>query len=316
MVDTLLLHFGFFGTYNTSMKNNKKTLINLISYVVVFAFCLTGVVWMLCTCQNHQENFAAIFCFYTNDSNILAVISSFLMVVFFTISLFKKDIKLPHWLGLLNLMSMLGVLLTFLVVVCVLLPMDGGGMFGDEFIFLHLLSPIAYVLVFAFLNKDYRYVWTDSFYTIIPVLLYGIVILSLVGTGKIEAPYPFLSFDDPLILVVSVLGILIGTWLLGLLFIWLSNGLGNLINGRNVDEAKDSNPEAPEAKDEGNNDVRTYHISRKPFSKEWQVKLANGEKAIKLFSTQKEAIAYAKDLVDKNGGSIRIHSMKGSLRKE
>ena len=62
--------------------------------------------------------------------------------------------------------------------------------------------------------------------------------------------------------------------------------------------------------------ARVYHISRSKFvSRSWQIKLANGEKAIKIFPTQAEAIAYAKQLVKSQGGSIRIHSMKGQLRK-
>ena len=62
--------------------------------------------------------------------------------------------------------------------------------------------------------------------------------------------------------------------------------------------------------------ARVYHIARSKFvSRHWQVKLAGGEKAIKIFPTQAEAIAFAKDLVRKQGGSIRIHSMKGQLRK-
>lgn len=62
--------------------------------------------------------------------------------------------------------------------------------------------------------------------------------------------------------------------------------------------------------------ARVYHISRsKLIGGQWQVKLATGEKAIKLFETQKEAIEYAKKLVRTQGGSIRIHSMKGQMRK-
>lgn len=62
--------------------------------------------------------------------------------------------------------------------------------------------------------------------------------------------------------------------------------------------------------------ARTYHISKHLLSNSWQVKLANGEKAIKLFNTQREAIDYAKQLVTTQGGSIRIHSKKGKIRKE
>lgn len=61
--------------------------------------------------------------------------------------------------------------------------------------------------------------------------------------------------------------------------------------------------------------ARTYHISRHFTSGKWQVKLAHGEKAIKVLDTQKEAIDYAKNLVKTQGGSIRIHSVKGKIRK-
>ena len=61
--------------------------------------------------------------------------------------------------------------------------------------------------------------------------------------------------------------------------------------------------------------ARVYHIARAKDGSSWQVKLANGEKAIKIFNTQAEAIDFANDLVSKNGGSIRVHSMKGSIRK-
>ena len=62
--------------------------------------------------------------------------------------------------------------------------------------------------------------------------------------------------------------------------------------------------------------TRVYHIAQsKTIDGQWQVKLAGGERAIKIFKTQKEAIEYAKGLVRTQGGSIRIHSMKGKLRK-
>ena len=60
--------------------------------------------------------------------------------------------------------------------------------------------------------------------------------------------------------------------------------------------------------------TRTYHISKHP-SGQWQIKLASSDKAIKLFDTQAEAIAYAKGLVESRGGSVRIHSVKGRMRR-
>ncbi len=61
--------------------------------------------------------------------------------------------------------------------------------------------------------------------------------------------------------------------------------------------------------------ARVYHISKQSDGIQWQVKLATGKKPIKLFKTQAEAIDFAKRLTKTQGGSIRIHSVKGRMRK-
>lgn len=65
----------------------------------------------------------------------------------------------------------------------------------------------------------------------------------------------------------------------------------------------------------GANGAKIYHISKRKDDGKWQVKFANGSKAIKLFDTQAEAIDYAKTLAKNQEGSIRIHSVKGKIRK-
>lgn len=60
---------------------------------------------------------------------------------------------------------------------------------------------------------------------------------------------------------------------------------------------------------------RVYHISRQKLVGKWQVKLAGSDKVIKFFDTQLEAINFAKALVKTQGGSIRIHSVVGKMRK-
>ncbi|MFA6624805.1 MAG: DUF2188 domain-containing protein [Bacilli bacterium] len=86
--------------------------------------------------------------------------------------------------------------------------------------------------------------------------------------------------------------------------------------GSEEEEEKNEIKAEKEAKAKGYGDgPRVYHIGRQP-SGVWQVKLATGQKAIKLFDTQAQAIDYAKSLVKTQGGSIRIHSRKGHMRKE
>ena len=58
-----------------------------------------------------------------------------------------------------------------------------------------------------------------------------------------------------------------------------------------------------------------YHISIREDGK-WQVKGAKADKALKLFDTQKEAIAYAKVVAGNQEGNIVIHKVDGKIRKQ
>lgn len=75
--------------------------------------------------------------------------------------------------------------------------------------------------------------------------------------------------------------------------------------------AKEEKAEAKEKKT-----AKNYHVSLRKDDGKWQVKFAGGEKAIKLFSTQAEAIAYAKKLAENREGNISIHKKDGKLRKQ
>lgn len=64
----------------------------------------------------------------------------------------------------------------------------------------------------------------------------------------------------------------------------------------------------PEPKKEA---TRTYHLVKRSDGK-WEVKFAGGQKAIKLFDTQKEAVEYSKKMADNQGGSMLVHNSKGA----
>lgn len=85
--------------------------------------------------------------------------------------------------------------------------------------------------------------------------------------------------------------------------------------------------EKPAAKQESKTEVKAddnktakpankvYHIAKRKDDGMWQIKAAGGGKAIKLFKTQKEAIAYCKTLAENQDASIMIHKEDGSFRK-
>ena len=61
---------------------------------------------------------------------------------------------------------------------------------------------------------------------------------------------------------------------------------------------------------------KNYHVSLRASDGKWQVKFANGQKAIKLFDTQAQAIEFAKALAESQEGLITIHKVDGKIRKQ
>jgi len=64
-----------------------------------------------------------------------------------------------------------------------------------------------------------------------------------------------------------------------------------------------------------------YHISlnkdeKNANFKRWRVRKQGSRKTIQHFDTQLEAINFAQDLADKAGGSIVIHKVDGTIRKQ
>lgn len=75
--------------------------------------------------------------------------------------------------------------------------------------------------------------------------------------------------------------------------------------------AKKAAPKKPAGEKKDAPAYRTYHLVKRDDGK-WEVKFAGGQKAIKLFNTQKEAVEYAKVLAENQGGTYLIHNSKGA----
>ena len=82
-----------------------------------------------------------------------------------------------------------------------------------------------------------------------------------------------------------------------------------------VKKAAPAKKAAPKKEEKKEVTHRNYHVVKRSDGK-WEVKYAGGEKAIKLFKTQEEAIAYAKKLSVNQEGSISIHKVDGKIRKQ
>ncbi len=59
---------------------------------------------------------------------------------------------------------------------------------------------------------------------------------------------------------------------------------------------------------------RVYHVSKRASDKKWVVKFAGGEKVIKVFDTQKEALDYTNKMAENQGGTVLTHASKGAKK--
>lgn len=254
----------------------------------------------------------------------------------------EKQIVLSPFLFVLKLITATAALLTFLTVVCYLQYQPGlidapatGTVFWNN-IFHHYVSPISFILGFIFLDIDRKYCVKLPFFGPLLLVLYMaysvpicIIDASIIG----GAPYPFMdtnNFPPVAIPFIALLFLVVG---LGLSFVlWTLNRIAFLIfTGEEIstEEIQSLTPEEAATVKVNEKEIeeeikaeestpykgpKIYHISKRD-DKMWHVKFANGKKAIKLFPTQAEAIVFAKRLAKSQGGSIRVHSLKGRIRK-
>lgn len=142
------------------------------------------------------------FKFYSILSNYIALIASLLMVIFLLI---KKDLSLvPYPVILLKYVAAISLALTIIVVLVVLIPLDYGisdygtgfylNMLSSTGLFRHLLVPVLTIVSFIYFEGDRRLNKRKTMvFPVAYTLIYTIVILILVLTDKITAPYPFLD---------------------------------------------------------------------------------------------------------------------------
>lgn len=373
------------------MKFSKKHfVVGLIGNLLVCALGLTGIIMLMLENSNLAETLK----YFTTLSNVLVTLCAFVNLILYAVSISKKKNYVKEFFQVMKLISVVAVAITFTIVMVYLVPnkTTDFDLFAGSQLFLHVITPIAAVVSFIFLEYQTKIRFRFFYFPVFFALAYGAFYISyafLAPAGQAIDWYGFMFEAGSRVAPVDLTKFTLGSFLLflgesiggGLVFgfvFWLLNKIMNLIfvgytvapeaiegspaeveesvseekeehvaKEEPVEEVKEEASEEPETKEEKEpgfaekspakpasiekpkskrninynpnkykDGVRVYHISRSKFmSKYWQVKLAGGEKAIKIFPTQAEAITYAKELVRKQGGSIRIHSMKGQLRK-
>ena len=285
--------------------------------------------------------------YFTVLTNVMILIAGCISVGYSVDYLLKKDKEttLPVFVYVIKLITATSALLTFLVVVCFLqyqpAPdglLDATGKALINNICHHYVGPLAFILGFILFDVERKYNVKLAF--IGPLLLFifmaymgpiCIIDKSIVG----GAPYVFMDTGRVQIWLLALFAVGFLAVGFGLSFVlWTLNRIcfyiftGEEISKEEINAIETSSDKETEQEIEeeikeeekmveetGYKGPRIYHISKRKEDSMWQVKFANGKKAIKLFNTQAEAIVFAKKLAKSQDGSIRVHSLKGRIRK-
>ena len=164
-------------------KNKIQCVCALIACIVVVVCVCIGVTMNLTTL--HDQNFDNMgirtFCMFTVNSNIIAAVSSFLVVPYAIDGLRKKEYVLPDWVVVFMLACTTAVTLTFLISLFVLSPVKGFVLIftGSRF-FLHGVCPVVNIVAFCVFITSHKISVKQSFYSLITVSLYATVYFIMV----------------------------------------------------------------------------------------------------------------------------------------
>jgi len=141
---------------------------------------------------------------FTFDSNIFAGVASFIMAFDLIESLVIKRKTAHRGVLLMKYAAVTGVTITFLTVVCYLGPVvKVRGLFAGSGLYAHLLVPLEAFFSFVLLERGAKLKWYHMFIGIIPVLIYGIVYVSLV-LNRVWTDHYHLMLTDPWYISIAI----------------------------------------------------------------------------------------------------------------
>ena len=164
-------------------KNRTQCILALISCLIVVICVCIGVTMNLTTIYDEDFDNMGIrtFCMFTVNSNILAAISSFVIIPYAIDGIRKKEYVLPDWVVIFMMMGTSSVALTFLISLFVLSPVKGFVLiFSGSRFFLHGVCPILNILAFCVFVTSHKIKLKQSIFALIPVTIYAIIYFFMV----------------------------------------------------------------------------------------------------------------------------------------
>lgn len=142
------------------------------------------------------------FIYYTQDSNILAMVVCAISVIGTLVCLIMGKEKRPDWIRRIKHVAASCLAVTLIVEMCVLVPMNCRrlsdfprefryGMLSGEMLYMHTVCPLLMIFSFLILEPGKR-MKGNVYVCLIPTLIYGVVSLYMNYIRAYIGPYPFL----------------------------------------------------------------------------------------------------------------------------
>lgn len=148
-----------------------------MAFVINFILFILEVISFIITLRKKKEPF---YLYYTQISNLTCMVSSLMLVIF----------GQRGWVSVLRYLSTCMLTITFLITICVLLPlMKTSRLFKGRAFFMHLVCPVLCIVSYIFAENHVNMIWA-----ILPVsvsMIYGAILVWLNYKKKFEGPYPF-----------------------------------------------------------------------------------------------------------------------------
>ncbi len=224
---------------------NKKLRMALFVHIIIVILEMMVVNYMFAV--NGME----LFKYYTDNSNLLCLITSAIFVIFmlpavskgrtsgfvstYMMQHYKGSVTIPEWLTIIRYVTTCCLGLTCIVVLLVLGPKDGyvhqllSGMHPLD----HLGVPLASTLSFLFLENERPLPKNAPYVSLGLTIIYAIVIILLNAMGIVDGPYFFLRIREQSLLLTFIWTVVLlgGDFLLSVVVMKVYNSLVKVRKG-------------------------------------------------------------------------------------
>ena len=185
------------------MKKNKKFLALTILDIATFILMVIGISFSIFDVRfmaNYPRlSSLPILMTFTGLSNVFIGLVCLACAVY---RIVKKDITIPKALFITKIIALADITITLLVTAFYLSPSIGSSwwrLYINNNIFNHLLTPVVAILTFILLEEYVETDWKDCFFSLVPLVLYGIfyiinVYTHLTPEGKTDLTYDIYGF--------------------------------------------------------------------------------------------------------------------------